>query len=276
MATHQEEDIVKVQPGDAQRPANNTKGLNFPFRANTVARRARSPGPTELQYQLAKTSLDEAEQTSRSAPVDQDYFDHEELGHRRTSTESETSIGQPARAMMQDRIGKEQAIGEEEEAGEIARIAPDLEPVLEMPGEAVAERNTSAALREGSGEEEVIEDQMMANPSEKKRLRRENLAEKLQDVFGLAEREEVIEEMRCWLLRSISECFSFTRLLDGRHADRVVLKGYMYLTARHICFFAHMPEREVSTLVQSLNWFADDRMPLSGPDRYTRNRLVPR
>lgn len=26
---------------------------------------------------------------------------------------------------------------------------------------------------------------------------------------------------------------------------RAVLKGYMYLTKKHICFFAHMPTREV-------------------------------
>ena len=74
-----------------------------------------------------------------------------------------------------------------------------------MPSRESGADNTSAALREESGENEIVEDQMMENPSEKKRLRRENLAEKLQSVFGLAEREEVVDEMRCWLLRSISE-----------------------------------------------------------------------
>lgn len=29
-------------------------------------------------------------------------------------------------------------------------------------------------------------------------------------------------------------------------ADAIVLKGYMYLTRKHICFFAHMPDKEVS------------------------------
>ncbi|KAG8901744.1 Sterol 3-beta-glucosyltransferase [Tulasnella sp. 408] len=56
--------------------------------------------------------------------------------------------------------------------------------------------------------------------------RKARLAEKLREVFGLREVEEVIAEMPCWLLRS------------------VLLQGYMYLTSGHLCFFAHMPARE--------------------------------
>ena len=57
--------------------------------------------------------------------------------------------------------------------------------------------------------------------------RKARLAIKLQEVFGLKEVEEVLAEMPCWLLRS------------------VLLQGYMYLTSHHLCFFAHMPSREV-------------------------------
>ena len=57
--------------------------------------------------------------------------------------------------------------------------------------------------------------------------RKARLAEKLQEVFELKQVEEVVAEMPCWLLRS------------------VLLQGYMYLTNTHICFFAHMPSREV-------------------------------
>lgn len=32
-----------------------------------------------------------------------------------------------------------------------------------------------------------------------------------------------------------------------------VLKGYMYLTRRHICFFAHMPDREVGHVAPSIS-----------------------
>lgn len=58
--------------------------------------------------------------------------------------------------------------------------------------------------------------------------RKARLAEKLREVFGLKQVEEVVAEMPCWLLRS------------------VLLQGYMYLTTAHLCFFAHMPAREVS------------------------------
>lgn len=66
------------------------------------------------------------------------------------------------------------------------------------------------------------------------RLRRKaRLAHKLQDVFALREVEEVIAEMPCWLLRS------------------VLLQGYMYVTTKHLCFFAHMPAREDQVLKSS-------------------------
>jgi sterol 3beta-glucosyltransferase len=204
MSTQVDDDMVQIDPADGRQRANS-KSLNFPFRANTVARKARSPGPTEIQYQLAKSSLNEADAVPMDASTEQGYFPkNDELDIRRSSTESQGSIDQPARAMMQDRIQKEENMGEEEEAREMSKAG--LEPVTEVNTREAGQDNTSAALREGSGEVEVVEDRMMENPSERKRLRREQLAEKLQVVFGLAEREEVIDEMRCWLLRSISMC----------------------------------------------------------------------
>ncbi|KZP00758.1 glycosyltransferase family 1 protein [Calocera viscosa TUFC12733] len=60
--------------------------------------------------------------------------------------------------------------------------------------------------------------------------RRGKLAQKLRDVFGLDDIEEVLAEMPCWLLRSI------------------LLQGYMYLTNAHLCFFAHLPTDEDQVL----------------------------
>jgi len=208
MSAQVDEDIVNVNSSDARQRANS-KSLNFPFRANTVARKARSPAVTEIQYQLAKSSLNDAEAPTDTA--EQGYFPTHQGDIRRSSEDSESSIGQPARALMSDRISKEENKGQQEEAEEISRASAetDLATVAEVPtrdGD-----NTSAALREGTEGEEIVEDQMMENPSEKRRLRREKLAEKLQDVFGLAEREEVVDEMRCWLLRSISESSNLGR-----------------------------------------------------------------
>lgn len=68
-----------------------------------------------------------------------------------------------------------------------------------------------------------------------KQDRMDKLGVLLQEVFGLAEQENVVEELPCWLLRSESASVQGV-------ANDSVLKGYMFLTRQHICFFAHMPE----------------------------------
>lgn len=95
--------------------------LHFPFRENTIARRAQAPGQTELSYQYA----DEEENDSVLADLPL-----ERHAVQPTDTESE---------------------------------------------------------------------------AEAKRHRSARLAARLQEVFGLKEEEEVLEEMTCWLLRSVSE-----------------------------------------------------------------------
>jgi len=160
---------------------------------------------------------------------------------RRGSGESTRSIesdgGLPAgqtRAAMVEQIAQEQNAAKHEEHAEIERvenespstslilgptlggsgvqpqpqelgIAQDQSHPVRSSGARSSEDNVAAALREGDGQEELIEDNMESNPQEKKRVRREKLAERLQEVFGLEEREEVLEEMRCWLLRSVSK-----------------------------------------------------------------------
>ncbi|KAI0010732.1 glycosyltransferase family 1 protein [Xylariaceae sp. FL0662B] len=51
------------------------------------------------------------------------------------------------------------------------------------------------------------------------------LARQLKQIFEFDEAEEVIEEYPCWLLQS------------------VLLQGYMYITAKHICFYAYLPKK---------------------------------
>lgn len=146
------------------------------------------------------------------------------------STVSEDSLhlpnDGPVEELMQDRIEKEQSLGEEEEkeemmmaehqqAGPLAALnlgreisATTADPVVGSGGEganAPSDRNALAALREPSDGDELAEGHVPPNASERRRMRRELLAEKLKVVFGLDEREEVLEEMRCWLLRSVSE-----------------------------------------------------------------------
>ncbi|ORY29024.1 hypothetical protein BCR39DRAFT_559323 [Naematelia encephala] len=193
-----------------------SQSLHFPFRENTIARRARSPAPTELNFQFRGSHPGEV-------PLPRG-FDADSL-----RGEDGLHISNDAVKLVQDRVEAEEKRGAQEEKEEILRAEVQGGPaskslILEAPigAESPSENNTDAALREEI--DEVVEERMEPTIQERKRLRREKLADKLQEVFGLEEREEVLEELRCWLLR--------------------MLKGYMYLTRRHLCFFAHMPHRE--------------------------------
>ncbi|KAI0864741.1 hypothetical protein F4860DRAFT_379547 [Xylaria cubensis] len=51
------------------------------------------------------------------------------------------------------------------------------------------------------------------------------LARKLKEIFEFDQPEEVIEEYPCWLLQS------------------VLLQGYLYITSKHVCFYAYLPRK---------------------------------
>ncbi|KGQ00926.1 hypothetical protein PAAG_12396 [Paracoccidioides lutzii Pb01] len=73
--------------------------------------------------------------------------------------------------------------------------------------------------------------------SEKDRQRKESslsslLSARLMDIFGFDRPEKVISEYQCWLLQS------------------VLLQGYMYITERHISFYAYLPKKS-HTIVKS-------------------------
>lgn len=54
------------------------------------------------------------------------------------------------------------------------------------------------------------------------------LARRLQEIFGFDEPETVIEEYPCWLLQS------------------VLIQGFLYITAAHVCFYAYLPKKTAS------------------------------
>ncbi|KAJ8114954.1 hypothetical protein ONZ43_g4781 [Nemania bipapillata] len=58
------------------------------------------------------------------------------------------------------------------------------------------------------------------------------LARKLKEIFEFDNLEEVVEEYPCWFLQS------------------VLLQGYMYITSRHVCFYAYLP-RKAQEVVKS-------------------------
>ena len=52
-----------------------------------------------------------------------------------------------------------------------------------------------------------------------------SLEQRLMEIFNLKEEEEVAAEYPCWLMQS------------------VLLQGFMYITSKHICFYAYLPKR---------------------------------
>ena len=56
--------------------------------------------------------------------------------------------------------------------------------------------------------------------------RKAQLEVKLKDIFGLPTVEEIVGEYRCWYFRS------------------ALLPGFLYLTAKYLCFYAYMPRND--------------------------------
>lgn len=193
-----------------------THPIHFPFRQNAIARRARPPDTTELDYQYATSETSSrgmSETGSESSSEDEVLLPKAFVSPPNfivPSAEGEAT-GPPDPKLTSDRIEKEQQIAGEEEQAEILRSSKEEEmrlgkELVPDKSHGSAELNMDAALREGgSVGEDVIEAQMQTNEAEKSLTRKEKLAERLMEVFGLEEREEVLEEMKCWLLRSISE-----------------------------------------------------------------------
>ncbi|ORY58906.1 uncharacterized protein BCR38DRAFT_71930 [Pseudomassariella vexata] len=95
------------------------------------------------------------------------------------------------------------------------RLAPVLSRILEAQAEMSS--RPSFDLERLSGDHRRGGEATNAGPSA--------LAQKLKEIFEFDHAEEVIEEYPCWLLQS------------------VLLQGYMYITAKHICFYAYLPKK---------------------------------
>ncbi|GAA5892114.1 hypothetical protein JCM8208_001437 [Rhodotorula glutinis] len=83
---------------------------------------------------------------------------------------------------------------------------------------------------EESADDEASREEKRRREREKRLARREKLADKLMDVFGLDEPEEVVAEYPCWLFRAI------------------LLQGFLYVTAGHLCFYAYLAQKEGTTV----------------------------
>lgn len=104
-------------------------------------------------------------------------------------------------------------------SAELARtMTSGKAPVLERMLEAQARFDSSTSVDSRNKDA----DQKKHKPS--KDLSGTLLSTRLMEIFGFENPEEVISEYPCWLLQS------------------VLLQGYMYITAKHICFYAYLPK----------------------------------
>jgi sterol 3beta-glucosyltransferase len=94
-------------------------------------------------------------------------------------------------------------------------------PMLSRILKAEAEMKDTAHEVDMAGQGEAV-----GAPSEN--VKSVSLSQRLMEIFGFDEPEEVISEWPCWLLQS------------------VLVQGFMYVTQRHICFFAYLPKKAVS------------------------------
>ncbi|KAK4684673.1 hypothetical protein P7C73_g5496, partial [Tremellales sp. Uapishka_1] len=230
----------QVPPGTTHQNASSGPRLSFPLRDNTIAHRARSPGVKEMEFQLAPSLQDHQSDTPGSFPMPKGSNGNDSGSDE--SGDERLAAGVDVRKIMSDRIQVEEKMGEREERGEMVKAAQNAGRQSHAHiGTPSSKDNVGAALREEDDGD--ASDTMETNENEKRRLRREKLSQRLKQVFGLEDREEVVVELRCWLLRSVSEYLVLKGSL-GVLKRSPVLKGYMYLTKDHICFFAHMPDKE--------------------------------
>jgi sterol 3beta-glucosyltransferase len=109
---------------------------------------------------------------------------------------------------------------EREEAETTSGDAPMLSRIIQ----AEAEMQASTML-----EEEHTDEQVEAHaPVSRLQAGSTSLAQRLMDIFGFDEPENVISEWPCWLLQS------------------VLVQGFLYVTQKHICFYAYLPKKAVS------------------------------
>ncbi|KAB5511732.1 glycosyltransferase family 1 protein [Coniochaeta sp. 2T2.1] len=95
------------------------------------------------------------------------------------------------------------------------RVAPVMSRMLEARAQMAS--RPSFDLDRLSSKQRGDMDSDAAGPTE--------LARRLKDIFLFDHPEEVIEEYPCWLLQ------------------HVLLQGYMYITAKHIAFYAYLPKK---------------------------------
>ncbi|KAJ0165076.1 Sterol 3-beta-glucosyltransferase [Colletotrichum tanaceti] len=142
----------------------------------------------------------------------------ESSSHRSPSDASGAFSTQQTVSIKEENEGEEEEEEEEDDDDDDDggyRLAPVMSRMLEAKAEMSARPSFDVDRR--SADQLTYSDSAESNATA--------LARRLQDIFEFDHPEVVIEEYPCWLLQS------------------VLLQGYMYITAKHICFYAYLPKK---------------------------------
>jgi len=104
------------------------------------------------------------------------------------------------------------------------RDAPYLSMLLKGEAEMQAQQGTGSPARSSIDEQVRVSEKL----GKVKSNGGPTLATRLMDIFDLKEPEEVIAEYPAWFLQT------------------VLLSGYLYVTSKHICFYAYLPKNTQS------------------------------
>jgi sterol 3beta-glucosyltransferase len=124
-----------------------------------------------------------------------------------------------------------------------SQLLPPRPSAPESPSVIPSEQSSKTKAKATDGEDIYVEKSRSSRRGSRhgslagtvKSLAPVTLAQRIQQIFEFDEVEEVISEYPCWLLQSI------------------LLQGYMYITQKHVCFYAYIPKKHVSSAVAPHN-----------------------
>ena len=174
-----------------------------------------------------------------------------ESRHRRKISESRLLRSMSGLARLTDKIKPSKSFKAKPHDDDIQESAPadaappvpssDLAPSIEITRTESRTAPVMSRMLEARAKMEARPsfelDKIMDDPSSRTTDADETgpteLAKRLKDIFEFDRPEEVIEEYPCWLLQ------------------HVLLQGYLYITSRHLAFYAYLPKKAVGGLLTS-------------------------
>ena len=165
-------------------------------------------------------------ENSLQEPVEKETFHTRKLSERRLlKSLSKLSIqytkGKRTKTMQEVCVGDEHSLAKREGT---RYLSPHDAPMMSRMLEAQAELSpTDLGSKDATRSAKVEEDRGRAGSSPATLL-----ATRLMEIFGFDEPESVVSEYPCWLLQT------------------VLLQGYLYITRKHVCFYAYLPKKSAS------------------------------